>query len=104
MIIAQQPETNYHPNPGDPGMASLLSMPMEDLLTYQDLAAKLKCCTKTAADLLEGCPRLQPTRNTVRFLESDVHAFILKRWPKRLSTWPAPKPDTVKWTECPIST
>lgn len=83
-------------------------MPMEELLTYQDLATWLKCCTRTAAKLLKGCRRLQPTKNTVRFLASDVWAFVQQRWPGRFPAAqpdrsPDAKPDAVKRTKRPVS-
>jgi hypothetical protein len=89
------------------GMAGLISMPMEALLTYQDLAAKLKCCTKTVARLLQKCPRFQPTPNTIRFLESDVCKFIREARSAKVDgkpdRKPEAKPEAVRRTKRPVS-
>ena len=57
------------------------------------VATRLQCCTRTAARLLDGCKRLQPTKNTVRFVEGEVWKFIQERWPKRFHASPDAKPD-----------
>ena len=66
---------------------------MEEMLTYQDLAAKMKMCVKSVARRLKGCHRFQPTRNTVRFYGSVVQAFVEKHWPGRFHVWQPPNPD-----------
>jgi len=87
-------------------MAGLLPMPPDKHLTYQDLMNPLQVrCAKTVARILRGCPRFNPTHNTVRFLESDVREFILKHRSRaaKADTSPDAKPDGVKRTKRPVS-
>jgi hypothetical protein len=92
-------------------MAGLFPMPLDELLTYQALAAKLDWCTRTVARRLRGCARYQPTKNTVRFRKSVVESFLEKNWLVRprpsLDAKPAAspdaKPDRVKRTKRPVS-
>ena len=88
-------------------MAGLISMPMEALLTYQDIAPKMGCCVKTVAKKLRNCPRWQPSPKFIRFLESDVAKFIREgKSPKadgKPDRRPEAKPEAVRRTKRPVS-
>lgn len=81
-------------------MAGLLYMPLDKLLTYQDLMTKFQVLSaKTVLRILKGCRRFKPTSGTVRFRESDVSKFIEGKSDRSPDT----KPDRVKRTKRPVS-
>ena len=92
-------------------MAGLFPMPMPELLTYQDVATRLKCCPRTAARILKDCQRFNPTRGTVRFLESTIERFLQANQVTRPNgrpdgkpdRRPDAKPDRVRRTKRPVS-
>jgi hypothetical protein len=105
MHLAQNPVTTATSHPQ--GMAGLSPMPLDNLLTYQDVAAKVRLNIRTTARLLRGCPRAAPTQRTIRFREEDVRAFIERHWfglwPAKADRSPDAKADGVRRTKRPVS-